>query len=179
MIRVRLLDRLSTAETERGTKFRTRVASDVLQDGQVLIPAGAEIDGKVSSVSSGHAGGHGSMRLEPETVILPDGSRYRLFAETTGAPGSRAHVGEEGAILPNSRLKRDGVEYGGAVGAGVVTGAIVAGPAGALTGGLIGAGLVTAHLLISHPQATLETGTTLLFTLTERLNLVASNSSGN
>ena len=94
-------------------------------------------------------------------------------------PGSKTHVGEEGVILPDSRLKRDGIEYGGAVGAGVVTGAIVGGPAGALTGGIIGAGVVTAHLLISHPQATLETGTTLLFTLTERLNLVASNPNGN
>jgi hypothetical protein len=37
---------------------------------------------------------------------------------------------------------------------------------------LIGAGAVTAHLLISHPQATLETGTTLLFTLTDNVNLV-------
>ena len=32
---------------QSGDPFRTRVASDVIQDGQVLIPAGAEIDGKV------------------------------------------------------------------------------------------------------------------------------------
>ena len=46
-IRVRLLDRLSTADSQSGDRFRTRVASDVIQDGQVLIPAGAEIDGTV------------------------------------------------------------------------------------------------------------------------------------
>ena len=46
-IRVRLLDRLSTADSRSGDRFRTRVASDVVQDGQVLIPAGAEIDGTV------------------------------------------------------------------------------------------------------------------------------------
>jgi hypothetical protein len=41
-----------------------------------------------------------------------------------------------------------------------------------LAGTLIGAGVITAHLLISHPQATLDSGTVLLFTLTARLNLV-------
>ena len=179
MIRVRLLDRLSTADSRSGDRFRTRVASDVIQDGQVLIPAGAEIDGTVVQVSSGNAGGHGSMRLRPETVILADGSRFRLYAQTTGAPGSRTHVGSEGAITPGSRLKKDGIEYGAAVGGGAVTGAIVAGPGGALAGTIIGAGAITAHLLISHPQATLENGTVLLFTLSRPLSLVAAAPTGN
>jgi hypothetical protein len=178
-IRVELLDRLSTLESEKGEAFRSRVASDVLQGGHVLIPAGAEIDGRVVEVSSGHPGGRGSMRLRPETVILADGTRYRLFAQVTGTPGSRTKVGSEGAILPDSRLKRDSIEYGGAVGAGAASGAIIGGPAGALTGGLIGAGLVTAHLLVSHPQATLESGTTLLFTLTEPLQMAPAGASAN
>ncbi len=178
-IRVRLLRRLSTAYTEKGEDFRSRVASDVLEGGQVVIPAGAEIDGRVVEVSSGHAGGHGSMRLRPETVILPDGTRYQLHAEITGTPGSRTRVGAESTITPGSRLKRDGIEYGGAVGAGATTGAILGGPVGAATGGLIGAGVVTAHLLISHPQATLETGTAMLFTLSEPLQLVPARTSGN
>jgi uncharacterized membrane protein len=88
-------------------------------------------------------------------------------------------VGSEGTILPDSRLKRDGIEYGGAVAAGATTGAIVGGPVGALTGTLIGAGVVTVHLLVSHPQAVLEPGTSMLFTLTDRLNLVRERSSLN
>jgi hypothetical protein len=48
-----------------------------------------------------------------------------------------------------------------------------------LTGGLIGAGAVTVHLLVSPPQATLESGTTLLFTLTEPLYLSRAVESGN
>lgn len=178
-IRVKLLDRLSTVDSEKGEPFRSQVASDVLQGDQVLIPAGAEIDGSLVQISSGHAGGHGSMRLRPETVILPNGSRYRLDAEVTGAPGSRTRVGTEGAIRPDSRLKRDGIEYGGAVGAGATTGAILGGPVGALTGSLIGAGVVTAHLLISHPQVTLEPGTTLLLMLTEPLSLAPANGNRN
>jgi type IV secretory pathway VirB10-like protein len=178
-IRVHLIGRLSTVETEKGEQFRTRVASDVLQGGQVVIPAGAEIDGRVVEVSSGHAGGHGSMRLEPEAVILPNGERFRLHADVAGTPGSRTHVAGEGTIVPDSRAERDGVEYGGAVGTGVVAGAIVGGPVGALTGGLIGAGAITVHLLVSHPQATLEPGTTLIFMLTDPLYLSRTVDSGN
>jgi hypothetical protein len=176
---VSLLDRLSTSETEKGEPFRTRVSSDVLQGGQVVIPAGAEIDGRVVTVSTGHAGGSGAMRLQPEAIILPDGTHYRLHAEVTGTPGSRTHVVGEGTIKPDSRAKRDGIEYGGAVGSGVVVGAIVAGPVGALTGGLIGAGAITVHLLVSHPQATLESGTTLIFQLTDPLLLAPETTSGN
>jgi hypothetical protein len=174
VIRVRLLDQLSTRESVKGDAFRSRVASDVTEGGQVLIPAGAEIDGTVVEASSGeHLGSHGSMRLRPETVILADGSRYRLAAYVAGAPGAHARLDREGTIGAESRVKRGSIEYGGAVGTGAITGAVLGGPAGALAGTIIGAGAVTAHLLISHPQATLEPGTVLLFTLTQPLNLVA------
>jgi hypothetical protein len=175
-IRVRLTERLSSTETEKGEPFHGQVASDVLQDGKVLIPAGSGIEGRVSGVTSGHLGGHGSLRLRPEAVILPDGTRFQLHAVTTGTPGSKTRIGAEGSINPGSRLKKDGIEYGAVVGTGVVAGAVIGGPVGALTGGLIGAGVVTTHLMVDHPQATLEPGAILLFTLTEPMNLMpASN----
>lgn len=179
MIRVRLLGSVSTAFSEEGDSFRSRVATDVLQDGKVLIPAGAEIDGRVTHVSTGSFAGHGSMRLSPESVILPDGSRFRMYAQVTATPGAHATVGSEGSINPGSQLKKDGIEYGGAVGTGAVTGAVLGGPAGALAGTLVGAGVITAHLLISHPQATLDEGTVLDFMLTEPLNLVPAGTVGN
>jgi hypothetical protein len=172
MIRVRLIDRLSTANAEKGQPFRTRVASDVVRDGEVLIPAGSEIDGRVAEVSRGHVAGHGTMRLQPEVVILPDGTRLRMSADVTSTPGSHTRVVGEGTIRPGSQLKKDGIEYGGGVGAGVVTGAIVGGPVGAGVGGLVGAGVITVHLLVNHPQATLEEGTAMMFMLTQPLDLV-------
>jgi hypothetical protein len=170
-IRVRLLTRLSSESSARGDQFRCRVASDVMQDDHVLIPAGAELRGRVTDASSGHFGGHGSLRLLPETMILPSGAHYRLHAELIGAPGSRTRVASEDTVLPGSREKRDAIEYGGTVGAGVTAGAILGGPAGALAGALVGAGVITTHLLVSHPQATLDPGTVLLFTLSEPLQM--------
>ena len=179
LIRVRLLDSVSTSSSKEGESFRGRVASDVVQDDHVLIPQGSEIDGHITHVSSGSFGGHGSMNLAPETVILPNGSRFRMYGQVTSTPGSNTRIGGEGTINPGSHLKRNGIEYGGAVGAGAITGAVLGGPAGALAGSIIGAGVITAHLLISHPQATLDEGSYLQFALTERLNLVPAGPNGN
>jgi hypothetical protein len=178
-IRVRLMHRLSTGYSEKGEAFRTKVASDVVRGSEVMIPAGSEIDGRVIAVSRGHAGGYGTMRLRPDSVILADGTRYKLYAEVTATPGSNTRIEGENTIRPGSRMKRDGIEYGAGVGGGAVTGALIGGPVGALTGSLVGAGFVTVHLLVSHPQATLESGTALQFTLTEPLFLTPSTMNGN
>ena len=178
-IRVRLLTELSSARSEKGDAFRGRVDVDVMQDGQVLIPAGSEIDGKVVEASSGHFGGRGMLRLRPEMVILPNGSQYMLVARVADTQNSHTRVSNEGTIEAGTRYKRDGIEYGGGVGAGVVAGAVIGGPAGALAGGLIGAGAITVHLLMDHPQANLQPGSVLLFTLTNRLTLVAPSLTGN
>ena len=179
LIRVRLLDSVSTSSSKEGESFRGRVASDVVQDGRVLIPHDSEIDGHITHVSSGSFGGHGSMNLAPETVILPDGSRFRMYGQLSSTPGSNTRVGSEGTINPGSHLKLNSIKYGVAVGAGAATGAVLGGPVGALAGSLIGAGVITAHLLINHPQATLDEGTYLQFALTERLNLVPAAAGGN
>jgi hypothetical protein len=112
--------------------------------------------------------------LRPQTVILSGGQRYKFYAQVSGAPGSKTKVVGEGVISPDSRLTKDEIVYGGTVGVGVLTGAVLGGPVGALAGGMVGAGVVTVHLLVNRPQATLEPGTVLLFTLTEPLDLIAS-----
>lgn len=177
MIRVRLISEISSALAEQGEPFRARVASDVLQDGNVVIPAGAEISGKVAQVSTGHFAGHGSILLQPETVTLENGSQYQLHAVVDSTPGSNLKVGSEGVITPGSRLKKDGMEYAGVGGGGMIVGAALGGPAGMLAGGIIGAGIVTTHLLVSHPQANLDAGSYLMLTVTEPVRLVLTASS--
>ncbi|HSZ17707.1 MAG TPA: hypothetical protein VK764_11445 [Terracidiphilus sp.] len=179
MIRVRLQNDLSSSFTEQGQPFRSRVASDVLEGGNIVIPAGSEISGRVVEVSSGHFGGHGTMILHPETVTLPNGESFHLHAMVSSAPGTHTRVGAEGTISPDSRLKRDGIEYGAVVGGGAITGAMLGGPVGALAGTLVGAGVVTTHLLVSHPQAHLDSGDVLMLTLTERTHLEPATNPGN
>jgi hypothetical protein len=178
LIRVRLLSDLSSSFSEAGGPFRARVATDVLQDGNVVIPAGAEISGTVANVSTGHFGGHGSLQLRPETVTLPNGESFRLHAMVSSTPGTHTHVNAEGTIAPNRRVKRATIEYAGGVGVGAITGAYLGGPVGALAGGLVGAGLVTTHLLVSHAQANLNSGSVLMLSLTQQVSLVSTSPHG-
>ncbi len=178
MIRVRLKNDLSSNFSQQGERFSSTVASDVVQGDHVVIPAGSEIDGKVVDVSAGHLGGRGTLYLRPETVKLPGGMRYALHAEVNSTPGSRARVGAEGEIGPDSQLKKNSLEYAGGVGGGAATGALLGGPVGALAGSIIGAGLVTTHLLVSHPQVNLDAGSVLILTVTERMHLEPETNSG-
>lgn len=180
MIRVQLLDDLASGISQAGDKFRSRVMLDVLEDGSVMIPMGSEIDGTVTRASSGQGlGSEGSMMLRPESVILPDGTRYQIYAMVAATPGSHTQVGREGELTPSLQLKRVGIEYGAGVGAGAATGAILGGPAGAVAGTLIGAAAITVHRLTSHPQAKLDSGSILDFTLTQPLDLVPVTQHGN
>ena len=173
IIRVRLLNDLASGINQPGDTFRGGVTQDVLEDGSVMIPMGSEIEGRVVRVSTGHGlGSDGSMMLRPETVILPDGTRYHMYATVSGTPDTNNRVGPEGNITPGLQVKRDSIAYGAGVGAGAATGAILGGPAGAIAGSLIGAAAITVHLLTSHPQASLHSGAMLEFTLTEPLHLV-------
>lgn len=179
LIRIKLLDEVSSSFSERGEPFRSRVATDVLQNGQVVIPAGSEIDGRVAAVSHGKFGGHGSILLVPETVTLDNGSKYEIHAVINSTPGSNLKVGSEGVITPGSQLRKDGYEYAGVGGGGMIVGAALGGPAGMLAGGIIGAGLVTTHLLVNHPQANLDAGSYLMLNLTQEIKLVpATNTQG-
>jgi hypothetical protein len=180
MIRVRLMNDLSSNFSEQGEPFRSRVASDVLSGSDVVIPAGSEISGRVTAVSTGHFGGHGTLMLKPDTVTLPNGQNFRLHAVVVSAPGTREHVNNEGMISADSNKLKAGIEYGGAMGVGAITGAYLGGPVGALAGTIVGAGLVTTHLLVSHPQAHLDSGDVLMLTLTEQVHMdPVTNSTGN
>jgi hypothetical protein len=179
-IRVSLLSDLASGINQAGDTFRSRVMLDVLEDGSVMIPMGSEIDGRVARVSSGEGlGSDGSMTLHPETVILPDGTRYQIYAMVAATPGSHTRVGREGEITPGLQVKRDGMWYGAGVGTGAATGAILGGPAGALAGTVIGVAAVTVHLLVSHPQAKLDSGSIVDMTLSQPLNLVPVTQKGN
>ncbi len=180
VLRVRMLEGLASGIDKPGDAFRGTIIQNVFEDGSLMIPAGSEIDGRVASVSPGEGlGSDGSMTLRPETVTLPDGTRYRIYAMVSATPASHNRIGPEGEITAGLQLKRDSISYGAGVGAGAATGAILGGPVGALAGSVIGAAAITVHLLTSHPQANINTGAPVEFTLTQPLNLVPETPKGN
>lgn len=175
-IRVALTEELSTADTPRGAAFEAKLTGNVYKDGRVIIPAGSVMRGRVVSVAQGHhVGPHATIRLRPESVVLPDGTEYRLMAEVVESEASGTRVNEEGTIVASTRYRKDAAEYGAGAGAGAAVGALVAGPVGAGVGTVVGTGAVSAHMLTSRPEAAkLPEGSVLIFSLTEPLEFTAS-----
>jgi len=173
-IRARLLDGLSTRETNAGTAFKAQVATDVYKDGRVIIPAGSELRGRVVSVSQGHHfGTAATLRLRPDVVILPDGTAYHLYGQVVESKAPNTRTDNEGGIQPSSHLKKDAIEYGAGAGTGAIVGAKFGGVHGAVIGSLVGAGVVTAHLLMQHPEiAEVPKGSIVTFSLTEPMDLM-------
>ena len=119
---VRLQDTLSSGTAKVEQRFETTTAVDLLQDGEVLVPAGSVIRGLVSSVSpAGKVDRSGRLTLSFDQLTIRNRS-YSLRAMATQAF-------ESGGIR----------EEGGTVGAAGAVGAIVGGLLGGLRGALIGA----------------------------------------
>jgi hypothetical protein len=164
---------MSTTETTVGTPFHGQIMVDVMKGGSVIIPAGSTLRGRVVQVSQGHHfGSAATLRLRPDTVLLPDGTAYHLVAQVTNSEAAGTKTGSEGGIEPTSHVVKKTVEYGVGVGTGALVGGEIAGPPGLLAGSLVGAGLVTTHLLLQHPEAAVvPAGSEIIFSLTEPLDL--------
>ena len=173
-IRARLIDTLSTKETNAGAAFKAQVATDVYKDGRIIIPAGSELRGRVVSVTQGHHfGPSATLRLRPDVVILPDGTAYHLYGQVVESKAPNTRTDSEGGIQPSSHLKKNALEYGAGAGTGAIVGAKIAGPHGAVIGSLVGAGVITVHLLMQHPEmAEVPAGSVVTFSLTEPMDLM-------
>lgn len=175
-LRVELSEDLSSDVTPRGTAFEAKVVRNVYKDGRVIIPIGAVMRGHVTEVSEGHhLGMHASIRLTPDSVVLPDGTEYHLLAQTVESTATGTKVNQEGVIEASVRYRKDALEYGAGAGAGAAAGAAIGGPVGAGVGALAGTGAVTAHMLMTHPEAAnLPQGTVLIFSLTQPMGIATA-----
>jgi len=80
-LRVRLAEEISTTTTTVGTPFHGEIIEPVMHNGQTIIPAGAELRGHVTEVRGGRRiKGSALIHLEPQSIVLPDGSQYHLNA---------------------------------------------------------------------------------------------------
>jgi hypothetical protein len=174
LIRVRIQEALSTSTTSVGSEFSAIVMSPVSQGGKVIIPMGSQVKGRVVSVKAGKSFGQKAvLRLRPDTVMMPDGSRYMLHAEVVQTQGTDTRAGGEGTITTASHRKRNAIQYGAGAGSGAIIGAAVGGGPGALIGTAVGAGVITVHLLLQSHQAQLPKDSVLIFGLTEPMTFTA------
>jgi hypothetical protein len=179
VIKIALDQEIATGESQVGSDFTGRVAADVVSSGKVVIPQGAQVVGKIVQVTEGHRfGSPATIRLRPDVVVLPDGSRYVLRAQILQT-STKTRVDDEGTLKPASRMKTNVIKETAGIGTGAVVGAIVGGGPGALVGSLIGAGVMTTNILVQRPASVnVPKDSTLTLSLTQPMSItpeIASN----
>jgi len=110
---VEIAKTLSSATSKVGDTFRARVAEDVVEDGEVAIPAGSEVVGEVTQAApiAKKIGGQASLGLRFTDLILPSGETVPVSASL-----QRAGKNESG---------RDAATIGGAAAGGAILGNIL------------------------------------------------------
>ena len=173
LLKVRMLDRLSTESTERGARFRAELTEPVVNAGRVALPAGSIVDGRVTQVHGGmRISGAAMLHLVPATVTLPDGTRYSLRAQLIDTD-QEAHtkVDGEGSLVRRDHPKETLAMMGVATGGGAAAGALLGGGVGAAVGAGVGAGVSTVVWLKQDRQEVLPKEARMGFSLTETMDM--------
>jgi len=129
-IGVRLQNSISSASANSGDHFDAVIDEDVLVDGHVAIPKGANATGRiVAAKNSGHLHAPGYLRLALDSVSV-NGKDVPVQTSSIFAQGG-------------SHKNRNLAMIGGGTAAGALIGGLAGGPKGMLIGSAIGAGAGT------------------------------------
>jgi BON domain len=124
---VRLIDSLDSSRNQVGDTFRATLYAPLRRDGEVVVPAGTDVEGRVVEVANaGRFSGHSELKLALTRLNL-HGHVYALNTEDY----SRTTAG---------RGKGTAETVGGGAALGAIIGAIAGGGRGAAIGTLAGAG---------------------------------------
>jgi hypothetical protein len=148
VLELRMNTKLSSKTSRAGDRFTATVIRPLDVDGDRIVPEGATVEGRVTSVEAAkRLSRSGTIAVEFDRLVLPDGRSVPILGQLTSLdPEERRKIDEEGAVRGSSTTKRSVIFIGGGAGVGAIIGA-VSGSAGTGTG--IGAGLGTAAVLLS------------------------------
>jgi hypothetical protein len=140
--RVRMNNTLSSKTARVGDTFTTTVTEPVYSNtGQVVIPTGSTVTGRVDSVVPAKKGGNpGQIGVSFKSVRLPSGSTRAINGSLTDLDSKSAKSDNESMASGDKMKNRKIIFIGGGGAGGAVLGAAIGGGKGALIGGIIGAG---------------------------------------
>jgi len=149
-VSVRMVDGLDSEVNQVGDTFRASLDSPLMVEDRVVVPAGTEVQGRVTDVkSAGHFKGRSELTLQLVRLQM-DGKSYELTTSVWNAKG-------------NSRGARTAATIGGGSAVGAIIGAIAGGGKGAAIGAAAGAGagagvqaITKGQQLKVNPEAVLE-----------------------
>lgn len=172
IVKTRLLISLSTKATSEGSEWTAELEEPMTRDGQVYIPAGSRVQGKVTQVHGGkRISGKATLFLMPLSITLPDGSARALHAQLIDTSATHTlTVDSEGRIGHRTHKKEEAGVLALTVGSGAAAGGMIGGVPGALVGAGVGAGVSGVMWLKSDRQAELPKNTELTFELTRAMS---------
>jgi hypothetical protein len=125
---VRITQTLDSATTQTGDKFTGVIASDIVDDGVVVLPAGAPVTGRVTEAKdAAHFKGSSLLSIEL-TSISRKGERMDISTEPYEKQGE-------------GRGKNTAEKVGGGAAVGAILGGILGGGKGAAIGATAGGGV--------------------------------------
>lgn len=138
-IPVRITQTLDSASTQTGDKFTGIVASDIIEDGLVVLPAGAPVTGRVDeSKDATHFKGSSLLSISL-TSISRRGERLDVSTEPYSKQGE-------------GRGKNTAEKVGGGAAVGAILGGILGGGKGAAIGATAGGGVGAGANTITRGQ---------------------------
>src|SRR6266850_2237427 len=145
IMRVELLNNLTTEASHKGDHFQARVLEPKEYEG-------ATLEGRVVNVKRpGKAKGTAQLQLAFDEIRFTNGRSAKMSAQVIEViPSGGQGVGKvdpEGGVQGTSSTKGDVQKVGAAIGIGAIIGAIAGGGVGAAVGATIGAGIGTAGVL--------------------------------
>ena len=126
-VRVQMIDAVDSAVNHEGEVFHASLDSPIVVDDQIIVPAGADMEVKLTTAkSAGHMTGQSTLSLELVRMEF-QGKSYTLASDPYLKKGS-------------SRGKRTAETVGGGAVLGTLLGAVIGGGKGAAIGAATGAG---------------------------------------
>jgi hypothetical protein len=160
---VRLTDPLDSEKNQTGDTFRATLNTPVTVDDNVVIPDGADLEGRVVDVkSASHFKGASLLAVELTKVSF-NGHSYQIHTNTWQKEGA-------------ARGKNTAAKVGGGAALGAIIGGIAGGGKGAAIGTIVGAGAGTGAQAVTHgEQIKLNAEQLMSFTLASPVTVLPSS----
>jgi len=161
---IRMLDSIDTSKNQLGDTFRATLDSPLMAGERVVVPEGAEIEGRIAQVkSAGRLAGRSELALELSELIV-NGKSYPIETDQFTQQGS-------------SRGKATAAKVGGGAVLGAIIGGIAGGGKGAAIGATVGAGAGTGvSAATKGQQIKVPSETVLTFHLQRPVTVTATTS---
>ncbi|MBL8178958.1 MAG: hypothetical protein JNK48_30065 [Bryobacterales bacterium] len=172
---LRVAHTLSTKQAVPGHRFYFEVAVPLTAEHTVVIPAGAQVAGRVlESARAGRAKGRAELLLQFDSITLENGTHREIRARASSADGKPVNE-DDGRIRQGGDKASDAAKVGGAASTGANVGSRMP-RGGAAVGAAAGAAAGLAGVLIGRgADVVLEAGSTLEILLDRDLSFTPSD----